>query len=287
MTMCSVVIPAHNEEVVIGRCLDALLDGVPAGAMEIVVACNGCTDRTAEIARAYGEPVKVVEPVTASKAAALNLGEQAVSAFPRFYVDADVVLRWAGVRTIVEAMESSGAMAAAPVAKTQFDNASCLVRAFYGVWTRTAYFQAGMIGCGVYALSKAGRARFDRFPEIIADDGFIRSRFTGSQRISVPEAAVAVFGPRTWSALIKAKTRSRLGRYELNRQFADQVHAEQDEKDYRGTVMALVRSPRCWACLPIYLLVNFVARYRAQRQFRQLDKYAWERDESSRQAALQ
>ncbi len=54
--MISVCIPAHNEEKLIGQCLEA----VKAAAaqvdceVEIVVALNRCTDRTEEIAKSYG-----------------------------------------------------------------------------------------------------------------------------------------------------------------------------------------------------------------------------------------
>lgn len=36
-----------------------------------------------------------------------------------------------------------------------------------------------LIGSGVYAMTGAGRARFDRFPEVIADDLFARNLFRG------------------------------------------------------------------------------------------------------------
>ena len=88
----SVVIAAHNEEAVLGRCLDALLRTARTGELEIAVVCNGCTDGTAEVARGYGEDICVLETPEASKTAALNLGDPAVSGFPRFYVDADVLL---------------------------------------------------------------------------------------------------------------------------------------------------------------------------------------------------
>ena len=96
----SVVIAAHNEEDVLGRCLDALLQAARPDELEIVVVCNGCTDRTADVARAYGDGVRVIETPQASKTAALNLGDARVSGFPRFYVDADVTLPLASVRRI-------------------------------------------------------------------------------------------------------------------------------------------------------------------------------------------
>lgn len=42
-----------------------------------------------------------------------------------------------------------------------------------------------MIGTGVFALSRTGRERFNLFPDIIADDGFIRAMFKKEERVSV------------------------------------------------------------------------------------------------------
>ena len=50
----ALIIPAYNEEAVIGQ----MLDGIPPGVYAlIVVAVNGSTDRTAEVARAHGAAV--------------------------------------------------------------------------------------------------------------------------------------------------------------------------------------------------------------------------------------
>ena len=48
-----VLIPAHNEAVVIGRCLEAIRADARAGDVLLVVA-DRCTDATAEIARQFG-----------------------------------------------------------------------------------------------------------------------------------------------------------------------------------------------------------------------------------------
>ena len=59
-TAFSVVIPAHNEEQYIGKCLAAVrqaADAVRPCRTEIIVVANRCTDRTAEIAAAYGAAV--------------------------------------------------------------------------------------------------------------------------------------------------------------------------------------------------------------------------------------
>ncbi len=50
----SVVVPAYNEEAVIERCLNALVNQI-VPVDEILVVDNNSTDRTAEIAEKYRE----------------------------------------------------------------------------------------------------------------------------------------------------------------------------------------------------------------------------------------
>jgi len=50
-----VMILAHNEEKHIEACLDSLFQGDPQAPLEAYVMANGCTDRTEDIVRRYGE----------------------------------------------------------------------------------------------------------------------------------------------------------------------------------------------------------------------------------------
>src|SRR5688572_24864616 len=137
--MISVIIPAHNESAVIGRCLRALTNGAVPGQLEVIVVANGCTDDTAAVATAaarnFGAGVKVVETPIGSKILALNLGDEAATGFPRFYVDADVVLTRAAVEQLAARLDagSSGVLAVAPRPRFAVDRASWVVRAFYEV----------------------------------------------------------------------------------------------------------------------------------------------------------
>jgi glycosyltransferase involved in cell wall biosynthesis len=105
----SVLIPAHNEEAVIGRCLDHLFEAIDPASLEVAVVCNGCHDGTAAVARASGHPALVIELDVASKPAALRAGDRALRAFPRLYLDADVVLRGATARQVLEHLGRPGA----------------------------------------------------------------------------------------------------------------------------------------------------------------------------------
>jgi cellulose synthase/poly-beta-1,6-N-acetylglucosamine synthase-like glycosyltransferase len=49
----AVIIPAHNEAGVIERTLGRLAPLAGDRQVEVIVACNGCTDDTAELARGF------------------------------------------------------------------------------------------------------------------------------------------------------------------------------------------------------------------------------------------
>jgi glycosyltransferase involved in cell wall biosynthesis len=146
--MISVIIPAHNEEAVIGRSLDALCGDRSAQDIEILVVCNGCTDRTAQIARTFGPMVRVLETEIPSKVNALNLGDQAARSDVRFYVDADVLLRQQAVRTLASRLHGP-VLAVAPHFRMDLAGCSWAVRAFYDINGRLPSSHEGIGGSGV------------------------------------------------------------------------------------------------------------------------------------------
>ncbi|HOQ38522.1 MAG TPA: glycosyltransferase [Acetivibrio sp.] len=52
----SVVVPAHNEEKYVKRCVDSIRESADEfeGNVEIIIVCNRCTDRTEDIAKENG-----------------------------------------------------------------------------------------------------------------------------------------------------------------------------------------------------------------------------------------
>lgn len=279
MTLASVIVPAHDEEAVIGDCLEALTAGAQEGELEIVVVCNGCSDATAERARAV-PGVQVIETPTASKSHALRLGDETASAFPRFFVDADVVLPLESLRTVAEALREGPALAAAPRMEVELRGCSYAVRAYYAIWRRLPYHTEDMIGSGVYALSQGGRARFDTFPDVISDDGFVRLHFLPGERRSVPDAWFRIRAPRTLHDVVHVKTRSQKGRIELDRRFPRLAH--NDPRSYSPALGRILTMPRLWLPSLIYLYVIVRTRWAGHRMNRSGDLGGWERDETSR-----
>jgi glycosyltransferase involved in cell wall biosynthesis len=203
----SVVIPAHNEAAVISRCLDALLTGFRPGELHVVVACNGCTDGTAEIVRSSGHPVRVMEVRTASKPAALRAAEEVVTSFPRLYLDADVVLTAASAVRVLERLRTGPALAARPPIRYGTARSAPLVRSYYRARAGVPAVMSSLWGAGVYGLSEAGRARFGPYPDVVADDLFVDQHFHPWEVEIVSAPPVVVSVPRRTADLVRVLRR--------------------------------------------------------------------------------
>jgi glycosyltransferase involved in cell wall biosynthesis len=279
--MISVIIPAHNEERVIGRGVAALTGGSAPGELEVIVVCNGCRDRTAEVARGLGECVRVIETDVPSKANALNLGDAAARGFPRFFVDADVVLTLPELRKLANRLAADACvLAVAPRFQMELAGCSWAVRAFYDINGRLPSAREGIGGSGVYGLSERARQRFERFPAITADDGFVRLQFRPGERETLESCRSIVFAPRTLKDLITIKTRSHYGTAELRR-FAPQLWTNRGAGN-GAALKRLALRPWLWARLAVYTYVKAMARYRSRQKLRGATPPGWERDETSR-----
>ncbi|MQY03480.1 glycosyltransferase family 2 protein [Actinomadura macrotermitis] len=268
--MLSIVIPAHNEERVIGRLLDGLLDGAEPGEFDIVVVPNGCTDRTAQVAARH--PVRLVEAPEASKAIALRTGDEAARGHPRFYVDADVELRAADVRALAAALAEPGVLAVAPGRRLETAGRPWRVRAYYRVWSRLPEVRRGLFGRGVIGVGAAGHERLRALPQVIADDLAASQAFAPGERRIVTSAQVTVHPPRTWEDLLKRRVRAVVGTGQL----ADA--ADSARTGLRDLAVMGLRDPRLVPSLAVFVAVALISRRRA----RTADTGQWLRDDSSR-----
>jgi hypothetical protein len=274
----SVIIPAHDEEAVIGRCLDALTTGARPGELEIVVVCNGCTDATAARARAAAPDATVLELAVASKPAALNAGDRRATRFPRLYVDADVELGIDALRATARALEDRGTRCAAPAPDFELAGRPGVVRRYYEVWQQLPYITDDMVGTGVYGLSESGRARFGAFPDITADDQFVLQHFAPGERRSVPGAQFTVHAPMTLRGLFAIRRRAYRGSAELQRAG---LTGEPPAGGAARRLLGLARDPRNAVPVSTYALISLAAKAAARAS----RGATWERDDSARAAA--
>lgn len=282
----SIIIPSHNEESVIKDTLLCLLEGLEGIDVQILVVCNGCSDRTAEIAREVNDPrLHVLKISIGSKPAALNMGDFNTDVFPRIYMDADVKFSGRAVKKLVSYMYRSSVPAATPRAIMNLNGSPWVVRAYYKVWFSLPYVKSGMVGCGVYALSQVGRERFGQFPEIISDDGYVRTHFSNEERPVVQDCEVIVEAPRSLMGLIRIKTRSRLGGRQL-RLLYPQLFNKELSNPRLSAVVSRLSEPRLWLALPCYLLVVAASIWRSWWQMRRRQFDHWERDDTSRQQVI-
>ncbi len=205
--MTSVVIAAHNEATVIGRCLDSLLAGAAPGEFDITVAANGCTDDTVRVARDRG--VRVLDLPLPGKPGALDAGDLVAAGFPRIYLDADINLTASDLRALAAACSSHPAA----TARRSLDLAGrpLPVRAYFSVHRHLPALRTGLFGRGVIALSASGRERFDRFPDMVADDLFVDSLFTADEKCQVAAVESVVATPLRTRDLIRRLIRVRAG----------------------------------------------------------------------------
>lgn len=211
--LVSVVIPAHNESAVIGRCLDALFTGIASEDLDVVVVCNGCHDDTAERARRSGWPARVLELREASKPAALRAGDAAARTLPRLYVDADVRLPGRSAIAVAQRLHA-GAIAARPPILYDSTRSSPLVRSYYRARSDVPSVMKSLWGAGVCGLSAAGRARFDTFPDVVGDDLWLDGQFSPDE-VEIVECAPVIVGvPRRSRDLVHTLRRTYRGKAE-------------------------------------------------------------------------
>ena len=275
----SVVIPAHDEQMLVGRALDALLIDARPGEFEVIVVANGCSDSTADVARSRAG-VAVVEIAAASKSAALNAGDQVATVLPRIYLDADVVLPTESARALRDLLAApAGPLVAAPVLRMDSSKSSLAVRMQQRVWELSDFRRTGHVGSGVYALSADGRARFGDFPDVIADDRYVQQLFAHDERATVEGHEFTVEAPRTMRAQLHRSRRAAAGNAQLVRLGLHGNHTG-THGSRRALLRRVIRRPALWPAFAVYAVAHVLPRISARLDPRAAQ--SWARDETSR-----
>ena len=188
--MISIIIPANNEERMIPQCMTALLASDPIEeAVEIIVAANGCTDATAQVAQGWQDRVAakgwdlvVLDIAQGGKMNALNQADAAAQGDKRVYVDADVVVDPDLLADLAAVLSADGPVYASGDVRIAPAH-SFASRAYRQIYKRVPFFTQDVPGCGVFAVNAVARQRWGKFPDIISDDTFVRLSFAPQERV--------------------------------------------------------------------------------------------------------
>jgi glycosyltransferase involved in cell wall biosynthesis len=283
----SLIIPAHNEEAVIERCLKTAREGAPGtNPFEIVVAANGCTDRTVEFARRAAPDARILDLPAGSKTRAINSANAAASAFPRIYLDADVECDFHSLSAIADALREPGVMAAAPSIRLDLSHGNWLIRSYYSAWMKQPFAKAGKGGAGCYGLSEAALKQVGRFPDIIGDDIWIHTRFPDVQKRYITEdrAGRPVFSvvrpPSTAWGQVKVEARRMVGNAEVRRDHPSPYFRDAN-KD--GGLIGAFKSGASPLDLLVFIAVKALVRLQTRRILASGARKVWSRDLSSRE----
>ena len=161
----SVIIPAYNEEKLLGSTLEAvqsatlLFQSQNPGSVQVLVVDNNSTDRTKEIAQSHGAAVLFEEKRQIARAR--NKGGEEAAGEVFIFCDADTRLHPETLLKIHELMKNpgilGGGIAFVPDEETSFSRCAMLL---WNAVSRTLSISGGM----VFARAQAFR-RIQGFPE--------------------------------------------------------------------------------------------------------------------------
>ncbi|MBT4650934.1 glycosyltransferase [Candidatus Woesearchaeota archaeon] len=111
----SIIIPAHNEEAYLENTLESIKKQ-DFSDYETVVVCNGCTDKTEDVAnRCWNDKMKVFSIPEANVSVARNFGAKNSSGKLLLFLDADTLLKEGALNKIVEEFKEGVSVATTKV----------------------------------------------------------------------------------------------------------------------------------------------------------------------------
>ena len=265
----SLIIPASNEAHHIGPCLEGVLAQTGPEALQVIVAANGCTDDTADRARAFapriearGWTLTVLDIAQGGKIRALNAACAVAEHRAQAFLDADIVMEPPLLAQVMEALDTDAPRYA--TGRLRIARAKSRVSRLYGrTWERLPFMRTGTApGAGFFAVNEAGRARWDTFPDIIADDGYVRWLFAPDERI---EVAAGYQWPLVegFRALVRVRARQDAGGRQLLALYPELLaNEDKDPVTIRHQIDLARRGPVSFAT---YLAVKLAVRLRGRK----------------------
>ncbi|SMY06889.1 glycosyltransferase family 2 protein [Flavimaricola marinus] len=267
--MLSVIIPASNEEALIGGCLAALAASEEPGLpVEVIVVANGCVDDTFAVAEAARSAIEtrgwrfeVIDRAEGGKLEALNAGDLiATPGGMRAYLDADVTVSQGLLAEVAQALASDSPAYASGQVRI-VGGPGFASRAYARLWAQVPFMKNSVPGCGFFAVNSAGRARWEEFPHVISDDIFVRLQFAPEERHQVSAGYDWPIADG-FARLVTVRRRQDAGVAEISRLYPDlQAHEDKGRMGMAGAIRLALRDPVGFA-----VYVSVAIRVRMARQ---------------------
>ena len=270
----SVLVPAHNEAAYLPACLDALLaSDADTQDVEVIVMANGCSDDTAAVAQGFAPRfeardwrLRVLDLAQGGKLNALNEGEAIAAGSVLIYVDADVTVSPALIGQITAALDVEAPRYASGRPHVTVPGGDPLTKAYTRFWVGIPFMTEGIPGFGVFAMNRAGRARWGAWPDIISDDTFARLSFRPEERISVP----ATFDwpmIEGFRQLVQVRRRQNVGVAEIAEGYPALMANEDDHARAEPTWRRAFRDPLAFAAFALVRLTVRLPIFRSKTRW--------------------
>ena len=115
---------------------------------------------------------------------------------------------------MIECLRVGPALAARPPIKYDTERSAPLVSSYYRARAEVPAVMGSLWGAGVYGLSEAGRARFGRYPDVVAEDLFVDQHFARREVEIVSSPPVIVRVPCRTIDLLRVLRRTYQGNSE-------------------------------------------------------------------------
>ncbi len=182
----SLVVPAKNEEKVIGECLESLLNlDYPRDKLEIAVVIDDSHDKTLEIARKYEKSIKVFEVEKKNcKAEAINAVLDRLNGKIVGIFDADSVVDRDCIQHVVRKFEDKRVMGVAGSVKSRNRRENLLTRILSIETTFSSFTEYFLSRLGANAYF-SGKNMFVRKDVLIKLGGFEEKSFLEDIELSI------------------------------------------------------------------------------------------------------
>lgn len=248
----SIIVPVHDEAAILSWTLPHLLKATAPEA-ELVFVCNGCSDGSAALLRdMLGDHGRVEELEMASKTTALNHGDDVCTVFPRFYLDADVIVPPGCFEVLAKALQDADLVA--PRIRFETRHATRCARAMALIWLSLPHAKDAAFH-HLVGISRSGRERWHRFPEILGDDIFMEAITPSYKRRIVPEVSIETAIPGTFIGWVRVRARWRRG----ERQLATMGLTVMRKSGQQSRLLVLLLSPRSALAAMAFVLARLLA----------------------------